>query len=63
VLFIHMTVKSLTSRVEGFVHKLHIDSFFSSPDLFDGLHMSHQLLHNCQRESYGMLGNKTIKLK
>jgi hypothetical protein len=31
----HATVKSLTRRVEGGGQKLHVDSFFSSPDLSD----------------------------
>jgi len=33
----HTTVTNLTRGVEGFGHKLYIDSFFSSPDLYDDL--------------------------
>jgi len=33
----HATVTNLTRGVEGFVHKLYMDNFFSSPDLFDDL--------------------------
>jgi hypothetical protein len=34
----HAAVRSLAKRVEGVGHKLYMDSFFSSPDLFDDLH-------------------------
>jgi hypothetical protein len=34
----HATVAGLTRRVENVGHKLYMDSFFSSPDLFDDLH-------------------------
>jgi hypothetical protein len=34
----HATVGSPTSRAEGVDHKLHMDNFFSSPNLFDDLH-------------------------
>jgi hypothetical protein len=33
----HTTLRSLTRRVEGICHKLFIDSFISSPCLFDNL--------------------------
>jgi hypothetical protein len=34
----HATVTGLTTRIENFRHKLYMDNFFSSPDLFDDLH-------------------------
>jgi hypothetical protein len=34
----HATVRSLTRRVEVVDHKLCMDNFFSSPDIFDDLH-------------------------
>ena len=33
----HATVANLTRRVEGVGHKLYMDNFFSSPDLYDDL--------------------------
>jgi len=33
----HATVRHLTSRVQGLVHKIFMDNFFSSPRLFDDL--------------------------
>jgi hypothetical protein len=33
----HATVTNLTRGVEGFWHKLYMDNFFSSPDLYDDL--------------------------
>ena len=33
----HATVTNLTRGVEGFDHKLYMNNFFSSPDLFDDL--------------------------
>ena len=33
----HTTMTNLTRGVEGFGHKLYMDSFFSSPDLYDDL--------------------------
>jgi hypothetical protein len=33
----HATVRHLTRKVEGHRHKLYMDNFFSSPDLFDDL--------------------------
>jgi hypothetical protein len=34
----HVTVSRLTTRTENFGHKLYMDNFFSSPDLFYDLH-------------------------
>jgi hypothetical protein len=34
----YATVTGLTTRIENFGHKLYMDSFFLSPDLFDDLH-------------------------
>jgi len=31
----HATVTELTRKIEGRGHKLYMDSFFSSPELFD----------------------------
>jgi hypothetical protein len=36
---IHAVVKSFTSRAEGAGHILYVDNFFSTPHLFDDLHM------------------------
>jgi hypothetical protein len=36
---IHAVVKSFTSRAEGVGHILYMDNFFSTPHLFDDLHM------------------------
>jgi len=33
----HATVTELTRKTEGRGHKLYVDNFFSSPELFDGL--------------------------
>jgi len=33
----HATMTNLTRGVEGFGHKLYMDNFFSSPDLYDDL--------------------------
>ena len=40
----HSTVTSLTKGVEGFRHKLYMDSFFSSPDLYDDLAQKKKIL-------------------
>jgi hypothetical protein len=34
----HATVTGLTTRTENFGHKIYMDNFFSSPDLFNDLH-------------------------
>jgi len=49
------TVRSLTKRPEGVGHKLYMDYFFSSPDLFDDLHTRginccRNIRHTCQGE-------------
>jgi hypothetical protein len=36
----HVIEKNLARGVEGVGHKLHLDNFISSPDLFDELHRS-----------------------
>ena len=33
----HATVTDLTKKIEGCGHKLYMDNFFSSPELFDDL--------------------------
>jgi len=33
----HVTVTELTRKIEGREHKLYMDNFFSSPELFDDL--------------------------
>jgi len=33
----HVTVTELTRKMEGCGHRLYMDSFFSSPELFDDL--------------------------
>ena len=53
----HATVRRLTCRVEGLGHKLFMDSFFSSPRLFDDL-LRRKILHAGQ---YGPTG-KTCPL-
>jgi hypothetical protein len=35
----HTTVTGLTTRTENLGHELYMNNFFSSPDLFDDLHM------------------------
>jgi hypothetical protein len=35
----HANVTGLTARIENLGHKLYMDNFFSSPYLFDNLHM------------------------
>jgi hypothetical protein len=58
-----VTVKSLTRRAEGADHILHIENFFSSPDLFDSLHKNYQLLWSCQTNNKCRLGCDSKKLK
>jgi len=42
-------VTNLTRGVEGFGHKLYMDNFFSSPDLFDDLAQKKSfLLWDCE---------------
>jgi hypothetical protein len=41
----HNTVTNLTRHVEGFGHKLYMDKFFSSPDLYDDL--AQKKIHCC----------------
>jgi hypothetical protein len=58
----HVTVKGLTyNRVEQVGHKLYMDNFFTSPDLFDDLYT--RVINCCGtvRHNYkGMLkGTKT----
>jgi hypothetical protein len=33
----HITVTQMTRKIEGHGHRLYVDSFFSSPALFDDL--------------------------
>ena len=33
----HVTVSELTKKIQGRGHKLYMDNYFSSPDLFDDL--------------------------
>jgi hypothetical protein len=35
----HATVSGLITRIENLEHKLYMDNYFSSPNLFDNLHM------------------------
>jgi hypothetical protein len=47
----HATVTELTRKIQGRGHKLYIDNFFSSPELFDDLVRTHILmLWYCQAE-------------
>jgi hypothetical protein len=34
----HEIVPGIMTRIQNVEHKLYVDNFFSSPDLFDGLH-------------------------
>jgi len=55
---IHATVTNLTREVEGFGHKLYMDNFFFSPDLFDDL--DQKKISCCQTVG---LNRKDLKLK
>ena len=44
----HARVTNLTRGVEGFGHKLYMDNFFSSPDLFDDLAQKKNFLWDCE---------------
>ena len=63
----HTTVTNLTRRIEGYGHKLYMDSFFSSPDLFDDL--AQKKIYCCgtvRLHRKGMprdLKHKTLRLK
>ena len=46
----HATVTNRTRGVEGFGHKLYMDNFFSSPDLFDDGPEKNFLLWHCETE-------------
>jgi hypothetical protein len=45
-----MRVTELTKKIEGRGHTLYMDSFFSSPELFDDLVNKDLLLWYCQAE-------------
>jgi len=50
----HATVTNLTRRVEGVGHKLYMDNFFSSPDLYDDLiQKKNLLLWDCETKQTG----------
>jgi len=63
----HVTVRHLTSRVEGLGHKIFMDNFFSSPRLFDDL--DRRKLNSCgtvrpnRRDMPRDFGPKRLKLK
>jgi hypothetical protein len=65
--FTHVTVRSLTRRVEVVGFKLYMGTFFSSPDLFDDLHARAISCCGTVRQNHkGMPGNfdkKTLKVK
>jgi hypothetical protein len=61
-----MKAKSLIRRVKGVGHKLYVDNFFSSPDLFDDLHT--RAVNCCRtvriiKKMLGDFDSKTLKLK
>jgi len=63
----HTTVRHLTSRVEGFGHKIFVDNFFLSPRLFDDL--DRHKINSCgtvrpnRRDMPSDFGSKQLKLK
>jgi len=63
----HTTVRHLTSRVEGLGHKIFMDSFFSSPRLFDDLDRrkinSYGTVWRNRKDMPCDLGPKQLKLK
>ena len=63
----HATVTELTRKIEGCGHKLYMDNFFSSPELFDDLAKKHIYCCGSVRPNRrGMpqdLAPKTTKLK
>jgi len=56
----HATARSLAGTAEGVGLGLFRNNFFSSLDLFDNLHMRHQLLQNCQN-CKGCQGALTVR--
>jgi hypothetical protein len=63
----HAIVIELTRKIEGYGHKLCVDSFFLSPELFDVLAKKHiKCCGTVRLNRRGMprdLGPKTTKLK
>ena len=63
----HNTMANLTRGVEGFGHKLYMDNFFSSPDLYDDLAQKKIFFcGNVRLHRKGMPKNlkpKTLRLK
>jgi len=63
----HATVTDLTKKIEGCGHKLYMDNFFSSPELFDDL--AKKQIYSCgtvrpnRRGMQQDLAPKTSKLK
>ena len=63
----HATVTNLTRGVEGFGHKLYMDNFFPSPDLFDDL--AQKKISYCgivrlhRKGMHKDLKHKTLRLK
>jgi hypothetical protein len=63
----HATVTELTRKIEGFGHKLYMDNFFSSPELFEDLATKQIYCCGTVRPNRGGipqdLAPKTMKLK